>query len=143
MDGRILPLFHDYVKDSHIFRTEIITSQPKILEKKVYSEEGYATFLGWGDILPVILQNYVNADNFYPIPGKKLTGLIELLHLIASLKFYLLVQLLPKIVSFMDKLFFFLKYMLKWKAGIWHRTKNKAIVKKQKQTQKFSYISIN
>lgn len=30
-------------------------------------------------------------------------------------------QLIPKMVSYMDKLFFILKYMLKWKADSWHR----------------------
>lgn len=132
-DGRILPLFHDYVKDLHIFRIKIITSQPKYLEKKVYSEEGYATSLGWGDILPVILKSDMNADNFYPISGKKLAGLTQLLHLTAFLKFYLLAQIVPKTVSFMDKLVFILTYMLKWKAGSWDRRKKNAIVKKKKR----------
>lgn len=63
----------------------------KVFEKKVYSEEGYATSLGCGDILPMILQNDVNADKFYLVRGKKLAGLIQLLHLTAFLKFYLLV----------------------------------------------------
>lgn len=67
MDGSILPLFHDYVKDYiYLEYCEIITSQAKRFgKKKVYSGEGYATSLGWDDILPVILQNYMNADNFF------------------------------------------------------------------------------
>lgn len=52
MDGRILPLFHDCVKDLHSFRTEITTNQPNSFWKQVFFEEGYATSLGWGDILP-------------------------------------------------------------------------------------------
>lgn len=48
MDGRILPLLHDYVKDLHIFRTEIITSQPNSFGKTSFLWRGLCNTLGLG-----------------------------------------------------------------------------------------------
>lgn len=52
MDGRIVLLFHDYVKYLHLSRIDIIISQKNSFRNQVFSEEGYATPLGWGDNLP-------------------------------------------------------------------------------------------
>lgn len=48
MDGRILPLLHDYVKDLHIFRIEIITSQPNSFGKTSFLWRGLCNTLGLG-----------------------------------------------------------------------------------------------
>lgn len=71
-------------------------SAKKFWGKKTLLWRGLCNILRLGDILPVILQNDENDDNFYPIPGKKLADLIQLLHLTVFLKFYLLVNLFQR-----------------------------------------------